>query len=711
MATKVQAGTCTSLTRPPAVVAKSDNGVRCVVAGKESLRVLCLSDLDDAAVTLDQKLAVGHGGHRVKLSKNLLDGSGLRPPPPAWHYNNKILTSTRNGDLIMWNLDKPGSTKYAEHKMKNHIRSIHKLSCSSMVPYYCITGSVDGDMHIWDLWDISRSVMKIHHPMSVQSLVFSHSLSHPLQAVVGLDNGSIYCWDLQMAQQGQLDRLPMAHTGPILTLDWCSTSVVSKGTDNITTQMEQSWIVSGGLDHTVKVWDLPGSSMLLHIVNKQMYVLHPSCPVRHVLWLPNYPCELALVSNAEFSGGAELLASPWMQNATPSFLSSTAPILELKYMEVKPGLVGETVEIWDVCRRWIAKWTVNMSVCNGGVTGMRSCLLVGIILTFHHRADAAFCNSHVLLAQHMSGTFAQVYLRHLHRPIDTVPRWHCHGMLSMVWMGRSRSLLINEASGRYLMTMCGLAVVHPDWCSFVVDRRSRIKTLGDKSCVPGLQNMGMYVYVPQSADAGPDVFVRLAKSYVVPDKSRKKKEVCALNAEVVMQAGNVHAAQAWILLGSLLTDVVPESVITSLPASGGLDPPHPLIHSASAPGALPLTKGVNVHSAGSKPASYCTMSAYSTIQPVRSLHSPSHSCISHQHVQTARSISVNGASPASDEDHKHAQHLPDQPPPPTKPPPNLHNLMPASSSSLSPWHIPLSLPPTPVLLPTMMMTPTMVSLR
>lgn len=100
---------------------------------------------------------------------------------------------------------------------------------------------------------MSRSVMKIHHPTSVRSLVFSPSLSHPLQAVVGLDNGSIYRWDLQMGQRGQLDRLPMAHTGAILALDWCSTSVTSKGVDNIPTHTERSWILSGGLDHTVKV--------------------------------------------------------------------------------------------------------------------------------------------------------------------------------------------------------------------------------------------------------------------------------------------------------------------------------------------------------------------------------------------------------------------------------------------------------------------------
>ncbi|KAG8214830.1 hypothetical protein J3R82DRAFT_9979 [Butyriboletus roseoflavus] len=685
-------------------VAKSEDGVRCVVAGRESLRILRLSDPEDAVFT-EQKSGVGHGGHRVDLSKNLWDGSGLKIESAStdvtWcsgNYNNKILTSARNGDLIMWDLDKSGSTKY-ERKAKNHIRSIHKLSCSPIVPYYCITGSADGDMRIWDLRDMSRSVMKIHHPTSVRSLVFSPSLSHPLQAVVGLDNGSIYRWDLQMGQRGQLDRLPMAHTSPILALDWCSTSVTSKGADNVPTQMEQSWIVSGGLDHTVKVWDLPGATTSSHIMNKPTYVLHPSYPVRRVLWRPEYPCELALVSNAEFSCGssAELLASPRMQNATPSFLSTVAPACDSKEAESKTRLVGETVEIWDVRRGWIAKWTVDASVSDGGVT------------------DAVFRDSHAVLVQHASGTFAQIDLRHSHRPIDAVPR------VSLSWNS------VNGSDGALAFVAdkrCKWEVpyddVHPDRRSLFADRKSRLKALGDKSRVPGLQNMGMYVSAPPSENTGPDVFVRLAKGYVVPEKPAKKKEVCALNAEVAMHAGNIHAAQAWILLGSLLTDIVPGSVIASLPAPGKVDPPYALSHSASAPGVLPSTEGVNVHKSGpvSKPASYRAKSADSVAQSAASpLHSPSQSRIGphHNHVQSPRSASANGASPAMstlNEDRKHLRHHSEaQPPLPTKPPPNSRNLTPVSSASSSPRHVPIALPPTPALPPTTTMTPTTVAQR
>ena len=73
---------------------------------------------------------------------------------------------------------------------------------------------------------------------------------------------------------------------------------------------------------------------------------------------------------------------------------------------------------------------------------------------------------------------------------------------------------------------------HPDRRLLVADRNSKLKALGDESRVPCLQNMGMHVHVPPSANAGPDAFERLAKGYVVPDGLTKKKEVCALNAEV-----------------------------------------------------------------------------------------------------------------------------------------------------------------------------------
>jgi len=170
-----------------------------------------------------------------------------------------------------------------------------------------------------------------------------------------------------MGQHGQLNCLPVAHTGPIPVLDWCST-----GLDH-TVRVCCSYLTAIMPDNP-KVWGLPGLSILSHVMNKPTDVSHPAYLVRHVLWWPDYPCELVLVSNAKFSGGsgAEFLVSPWMQNTMPSFLSSTTPASESKDVDGKPGLAGDIVEIWDMCHAWLAKWTVDMSISDGGVTGMHS---------------------------------------------------------------------------------------------------------------------------------------------------------------------------------------------------------------------------------------------------------------------------------------------------------------------------------------------------
>lgn len=92
-----------------------------------------------------------------------------------------------------------------ERRARDHTRAIHRLSYSTVVHHYCLSGSADGDVRIWvipyrgsicgdskstqDLRDMSRSVLKIHHPTGVRTLAFSPSQSQPLNTIVGLDNG------------------------------------------------------------------------------------------------------------------------------------------------------------------------------------------------------------------------------------------------------------------------------------------------------------------------------------------------------------------------------------------------------------------------------------------------------------------------------------------------------------------------------------------
>lgn len=108
-----------------------------------ALRILRMSESSQGS-TPEHKSSVGRGNHRIDASRNLWDGSGLKidsaSTDVAWGhgrmalyfmfcldisdclysraittaFSNKILTSARNGELIMWDLNKSGPTKYGE---------------------------------------------------------------------------------------------------------------------------------------------------------------------------------------------------------------------------------------------------------------------------------------------------------------------------------------------------------------------------------------------------------------------------------------------------------------------------------------------------------------------------------------------------------------------------------------------------------------------
>ncbi|CCL98560.1 uncharacterized protein FIBRA_00560 [Fibroporia radiculosa] len=522
----------------------------------------------------------------------------------------------------MWDLNKSGSSKF-ERRTRDHSRSIHALSYSPILGYYCVTGSADGDLRVWDMRDLTKSIMWIRHPASVRAVVFSPIQWQPLQAITALDNGSIYRWDLKVGQRGQLDRIPAAHSGPILALDWSppssssaplSSGVARQGarsnwysgsnsalgllddimpgpgnpSDSSVNDMEGTgtgWLASGGLDRCVKVWDLTAPQTRVHISHHPVYTLRTSFPVRKVLWRPGYECELAVVSNAEFGSGTSsnsdshgpavnlspipgippgtgllsALSSPRMASATLQ-LADMGGHAEFRTPTPPRNGRSDPVEIWDVRRGYIAKWVVNDSSMEGGVT------------------DIAFADSHAIWTQHSSGTFSQLDLRQTSKPLDAVPRvavsWDAAGSLTFVtdhprrWEAPYDDLKLERGRG-------------------LNDVQIPIKGLGDSSYVPDSQSVGTVA----SEDCGDNLeaFAKLAQTYIY--EGAERTEICEHNAKMSMDAGSIEATQTWLMLRNLLTDLVPETP-PIFPSLTRLMSSPPLSHSVSAPAAIPTVHEV-----------------------------------------------------------------------------------------------------------------------
>ncbi|OJT12907.1 hypothetical protein TRAPUB_10538 [Trametes pubescens] len=466
------------------------------------------ASISGSSTPTEHKSVTGRGGHRIESSRNFWDSSGLKVDSSstdvAWCHGgiNKILTSARNGELIMWDLNKNGLS-------------------------------------------------------------------------------NIYRWDLNMGQRGQLDRIPVAHSGPILSLDWIPPSSATATTVPSTRQSTSStwyggaieeilpsapiaggasaaesdntspgWIVSGGMDRCVKVGTL---KIIL------------------VLWRPGYECELAVVSNADFGAGTDFghgslptgpsSASVGLGSGLATALSSPrlasthlggaetpgTPDGRAKSLTRSDG--SDPVEIWDVRRGFIAKWMVNGSAVEGGVT------------------DIEFGDSHSLWAVHQSGTFSQLDLRQSRKPLDAIPR------TAISWNTTGAIAFVTDRPKRW-------EIPYDDIDPEAVKDKTPVKGLGDAPYHPTTQNVG--AFVPEGAEEDLDMIEKLARGYIYEGK--EKRLICAHNAEVALDVDAHDAAQTWLLLESLLTDLVtpPTPPLSPLPITKA-----PLPHSTSAPAAIP----------------------------------------------------------------------------------------------------------------------------
>ncbi|CEL56747.1 hypothetical protein RSOLAG1IB_08049 [Rhizoctonia solani AG-1 IB] len=481
------------------------------------------------------------------------------------NFSNVIITAFGAGELVSWDLNKASGPKFDRIEPSAHIRSINCIRISPSIGSVLLTASQDGYVKYWDLRTFKPARQISHHGMAVRALAFSPGPENS-QALVGLETGQLLRYDFR-SPKVPLDRLPVAHSSAILSIDW-----QPSGSGNTA-----GWAATGGMDKTVKIWDMNSPQM----ATQPIHTLHTTHPVKQAAWRPGHETEIAVVhltpgispQKAGVLGSTTSLVgidmslqihahgtkTPMLSSSPASHFITRGPSHRQRALSHSETLItsasadnlaqfgttghgsqtaaydgdADRIEIWDVRRNWVAKYVLGDSVADGPVTE----------LVWPNGGSRSAGPGSTLWVAYTSGTFAQHDMRNVFRPLDSIPRngvsWETRGVVAFAVDSIERGEIPFDD-------------VRPNARVTFLDRGGREKSVGDPAYVPQTQVKGS-VPIP-SFELG--VFVKLARAYQFGGAPRE--DICLHNAQAALEAGQYRASQAWHMLLSLLTPLVVE---------------------------------------------------------------------------------------------------------------------------------------------------------
>ncbi|EUC63812.1 WD domain, G-beta repeat protein [Rhizoctonia solani AG-3 Rhs1AP] len=517
------------------------------------------------------------------------------------NFSNIIITAFSAGELVSWDLNKASGAKFGKDRLRTvermliradrtirdaHIRSINCIRISPTIGSALLTASQDGYVKYWDLRSFKPVVQIPHHGMAVRALAFSPGLESA-HALVGLETGQLLRYDLRTSRT-PMDRLPVAHSSAILSIDWQSVGGANTA----------GWAATGGMDKTVKIWDMNGQTMS----TQPIHTLHTTHAVKQVAWRPGHETELAVVhltpgispQKTGVLGSTTSLAgidmnlqihghgtkTPMLSSSPASHFIARGPSHRQRALSHSENLItsnsvdnlvqfgttsqnsqtvaydgdGDRIEIWDVRRNWVAKYVLGDSVSDGPVTE----------LVWPNGGSRTAPPGSALWVAYTSGTFAQHDARNVFRPLDSIPRsgvtWETRGVVAFAVDSIERGEIPFDD-------------VRPSARAVFLNRGGKEKSITDPSYVPRTQVKGS-VPIP-SFELG--VFVKLARAYMFGGAPRE--DICLHNAQAALEAGQYRASQAWQMLLSLLTPLVIEGPLP--PQVGANDLPSRLFTTIS----------------------------------------------------------------------------------------------------------------------------------
>ena len=184
-------------------------------------------------------------------------------------FDSTICTAAANGQIVIYDVTRAGVELARLHE---HVRQVHRVAFNPHQGALLLSGSQDASMRLWDLRDLAgdRSIMTCRsayqYPGNNEGIRdLRWSPTNGVEFAAGTDNGVIQRWDFRKARAPILK--VNAHEKTCHSIDW---------------HPDGKYLLSGGADKTVNVWDFTTTDRR----KKACWQLRAPQAVLNVRWRP-----------------------------------------------------------------------------------------------------------------------------------------------------------------------------------------------------------------------------------------------------------------------------------------------------------------------------------------------------------------------------------------------------------------------------------------
>lgn len=402
-------------------------------------------------------------------------------------FRRHIALSTSGGQILLYNIDKQTTVKSAKSvtRLQDSHRAVNSLTFSPTNNSIMLSANSDGSVRLWDLRTNRRKAGAVFPKQGDIAREVQCSPFDGTKFAAIYDSGGIQRWDVR--NLSTCERRINAHSGAGLSLDW---------------HTEYDYIVSGGLDKQIQVWNMGSDS------RKPDHVI-PS------------PSAVAKVR--------------WQFDLQHSNSSSTHGVLNTDIVSCNMSLYNYCIYVWNPRRPYIPRYVIEEH--SNVVT------------------DVFWRNNTTLWSTSKDKTFKQHNLANREMAITGLPTqalaWNHENELSFIFQDKHEE--------HYLQ------VSDKDLTAVPTDASRRMSSASFKiPSTPVPVNSGSPVTPAICTVAFPgwdaNAFIFCAQNYLFdarePDisfSSNRILDICFHNSLVASHAGKFRLAQTWRILHDIIS--------------------------------------------------------------------------------------------------------------------------------------------------------------